>query len=82
MPRYFFHLAGSGARDIEGQEFADEEGARQEAVVVARELAGGRSISKNARIVVTDAKGKVIQKSRWAADKTLLQRTRLIHTRL
>jgi hypothetical protein len=28
--------------------------------VVARELAGGRSISKNARIVVTDAKGKVI----------------------
>src|SRR6476661_3807544 len=64
MPRYFFHLAGSGARDIEGQEFADDEGARQEAVVVARELAGGRSISKNARIVVTDAKGKVIQKSR------------------
>jgi Domain of unknown function (DUF6894) len=36
MPRYFFHLAGSGARDIEGQEFADDEAARQEAVMVAR----------------------------------------------
>jgi hypothetical protein len=60
MPRYFFHLAGSGARDIEGQEFADDEAARQEAVMVARELAGGRSIATNDRIVVTDAKGKVI----------------------
>jgi Domain of unknown function (DUF6894) len=60
MPRYFFHLAGSGARDIEGQEFADDEAARQEAVMVARELAGGRSISANDRIEVTDAKGKVI----------------------
>jgi hypothetical protein len=60
MPRYFFHLAGSGARDIVGQEFADDEAARQEAVMVARELAGSRSISPNDRIVVTDAKGKVI----------------------
>ena len=60
MPRYFFHLADSGARDIEGQEFADDEAARQEAVMVARELAGCRSISTNDRIVVTDAKGKVI----------------------
>jgi hypothetical protein len=36
MPRYFFHLAGSGARDIEGQEFADDEAARNE--VDLREL--------------------------------------------
>jgi Domain of unknown function (DUF6894) len=60
MPRYFFHLAGSGARDIEGQEFADDEAARQEAEMVARELAGCESISTNDRIVVTDAKGKII----------------------
>lgn len=60
MPRYFFHLAGSGARDLEGQEFADDEAARQEAVMVARELAGSKSISTHDRIVVTDAKGKVI----------------------
>jgi hypothetical protein len=60
MPRCFFHLAGSGARDIEGQEFADDEAARQEAEMVARELAGCESISTNDRIVVTDAKGKII----------------------
>jgi Domain of unknown function (DUF6894) len=60
MPRYFFHLAGSGARDLEGQEFADDEAARQEAVMVARELAGSRHISMHDRLVVTDAKGKVI----------------------
>ena len=30
MPLYFFHLHGSGARDMEGQEFADEAAAIQE----------------------------------------------------
>ncbi|MFZ1208715.1 MAG: hypothetical protein WAN94_11330 [Pseudolabrys sp.] len=31
MPRYYFHLRGSGARDTEGQEFPNEEVAREEA---------------------------------------------------
>jgi len=60
MPRYFFHLHGSGARDLEGQDFADDEAARQEARAVARDLAQNRNPASDERIVVTDAAGKVI----------------------
>ena len=60
MPRYYFHLHGSGARDLEGQEFADDESARQEARAVARDLSQNRNPASDERIVVTDADGKVI----------------------
>jgi hypothetical protein len=60
MPRYFFHLHGSGARDTEGQEFPNDEAARQEAVAVARDLGRNRPVATNERLVVTDESGKVI----------------------
>jgi hypothetical protein len=60
MPLYFFHLAGSGARDLEGQELPDDEAARAEAVAVARDLSENRHTFTDERIVVTDADGKVI----------------------
>jgi hypothetical protein len=60
MPRYFFHLHGSGARDTEGQEFPDDAAAREEAVAVARDLARTRSAVTNDRLVVTDASGRVV----------------------
>ncbi|HTM72773.1 MAG TPA: hypothetical protein VL198_06040 [Pseudolabrys sp.] len=60
MPRYFFHLHGSGARDTEGQEFPDDAAAREEAVAVARDLARNRSAVTNDRLVVTDASGRVV----------------------
>jgi hypothetical protein len=60
MPRYYFHLHGSGARDLEGQDFADDEAARQEARAVARDLAQNRNPASDERVVVTDAAGKVI----------------------
>ena len=60
MPRYFFHLKGSGATDTEGQDFADDDAARQEAVAVARELSRNRTVSTNERLVVTNANGEII----------------------
>jgi uncharacterized protein DUF6894 len=60
MPRYFFHLHGSGARDTEGQELPNDEAARQEAAAVARDLGRNRSVATNERLVVTDESGKVI----------------------
>ena len=60
MPRYFFHMHGSGARDTEGQEFPNDDAARQEAIAVARELSQNRSVSTKERLVVTNDKGAVI----------------------
>ena len=60
MPRYFFHLHGSGAKDTEGQEFPNDAAAREEAVAVARELSTGRHTSANERLVVTNEKGEVV----------------------
>ena len=60
MPRYFFHLSGSGARDAEGQDLADDDAARQEARLAARELSESSRIPKDERIVVTDADGTII----------------------
>ena len=60
MPRFFSHLHGSGARDTEGQEFPNDDAARQEAVLVAHELSKNRTLSASARLVVTNAKGEII----------------------
>jgi hypothetical protein len=60
MPRYFFHLHGSGARDTEGQEFPNDEAAREEARVVARELSQNKFPTTDERLIVTNAEGKVI----------------------
>jgi hypothetical protein len=60
MPRYFFHLHGSGARDTEGQDFPNDEAARHEAKGVARELSQNRTATADERLVVTNADGNVI----------------------
>jgi hypothetical protein len=60
MPRYFFHLHGSQPKDTEGQEFANDDAAREEAVAVAQELSRNRHTSAKERLVVTNAQGEVI----------------------
>jgi hypothetical protein len=65
MPRYFFHLHGSGARDTEGQELPDNEAARQEARLVARELSQNRKVATDERLIVTNEKGEVIHEERF-----------------
>jgi uncharacterized protein DUF6894 len=60
MPRYFFHMHGSGARDTEGQEFPDDAAARREAVAVARELSQNKQVATDERLIVTNAQGEVI----------------------
>jgi hypothetical protein len=68
MPRYFFHLHGSGARDTDGQEFPNDAAAREEARAVATDLSRNRKPTSDERLVVTDADGKVIHEEplfRW-----------------
>jgi Domain of unknown function (DUF6894) len=60
MPRYFFHLRGSGALDTEGQEFPNDETARQEARAVARELSQNKTAVSDERLVVTNEAGEVV----------------------
>jgi Domain of unknown function (DUF6894) len=60
MPRYFFHLRGSGALDTEGQVFPNDEAAREEARAVARDLSANRAVATDERLMVTDEAGKVI----------------------
>ena len=60
MPRYFFHLCGSGARDDDGEEFPNAEAATQEAIAVARDLSRNRSVSTSERVIVTNDKGEVV----------------------
>ncbi len=60
MPRYFFHLHGSGARDIEGQDFLDDDVAIREARAVARDLSQNRNPSSQERVVLTNEKGEVV----------------------
>ncbi len=45
MPRYFFHLEGSGAIDEEGVELLSDEAAKNEAHLVARDLTRNRKSS-------------------------------------
>lgn len=60
MPRYFFHLQGSGAKDLDGGEFPNDEAARQEAVMVVREVSRSRAFTPSEKIVVTNDNGQVI----------------------
>ncbi len=60
MPRYFFHLHGSGALDTEGQDFANDEAAREEAQAVARELSQNKTVATDERLIVTNEAGVVI----------------------
>ena len=60
MRRYFFHLQGSGARDLDGQEFPTDEAARQEAKAVAADVSKDRKSTTAERLTVTDADGKVM----------------------
>ena len=60
MPRYFFHLHGSGASDTEGQEFPNDEAARNEARAVARDLSRNKPVATDERLIVTGSDGKVI----------------------
>jgi hypothetical protein len=61
MPRYRFHLHGSGAMDLDGEELPDDAAAITEAKLVARDLRQGRhSPSREERIVVTNEKGETI----------------------
>jgi hypothetical protein len=60
MPRYFFHLHGSGASDTEGQELPNDEAARNEARAVARDLSRNKTGTTQERLIVTNADGKII----------------------
>ena len=60
MPRYFFHFRGSGADDLDGEDFADDAAAIAEAKVAARELGRNRKKSSPESIVVTNEKGDTI----------------------
>jgi hypothetical protein len=61
MPRYYFHLHGSGANDLDGEDFPDNAAAIAEAKQVARELPKNQDKGSHpGRIVVTDEKGETI----------------------
>jgi len=60
MPLYFFHLHGSGALDTEGQEFPNDEAAREEARAVARDLSRNKAVATDERLIVTSEAGEVI----------------------
>jgi len=60
MPLYFFHLHGSGALDTEGQEFPNDEAAREEARAVARDLSRNKAVATDERLIVTSETGEVI----------------------
>jgi len=63
MPRYFFHLKGSGAVDEEGLELSGDEAAINEAVLVARELTrNSNPWPANHFIVVENERGEIIHK--------------------
>jgi hypothetical protein len=60
MPRYYFHLRGSGAADLDGQEFPDDVSAIAEAKQVAQELARNNMAESHERIVVRNENGETI----------------------
>jgi len=60
MARYYFTLYGSGAEDLDGQEFPTDEAAREEARAVARDLSQNRNPASNEKIVVTNENGEVV----------------------
>ena len=60
MPRYYFHLQGSTARDFEGEELADDGAAIHESQLVARDFSRNRSPALHERIVVTNERGATV----------------------
>ena len=60
MARYYFTLHGSGAEDLDGQDFPPDQAAREEAMLVARDLSQNRISAMNEKIVVTIERGDVI----------------------
>ncbi len=65
MPRYYFHLHGSGANDLDGEDFPDDAAAIAEAKQVARELAKAPDKrSSPGHMVVTNEKGEMIHEER------------------
>jgi hypothetical protein len=67
MPQYFFnvHHGGRDARDLEGELRPDLDAAREEAVLVARDLAAelignGDPLDLSGRIEVADEDGKTL----------------------
>jgi hypothetical protein len=60
MPRYYFHFRGSGASDLDGEDFPDDAAAIAEAKTAARELRQGQTQSSDERIVVTNEQGKTV----------------------
>ena len=67
MPRYYFHMRGSGASDQDGEDFPDDAAAIAEAKVVACELRQGRNGSSHEHIVVTNEKGETIHEEPLAS---------------
>ena len=67
MPRYFFHVREGGDlnRDGEGQDFADVEAARREAVNSVREMLGEKILHGGAlnhrSIEIADETGHVVE---------------------
>jgi hypothetical protein len=45
---------------MEGQEFPNDEAAREEARAVARDLSQNRNVATDERLIVTDADAKII----------------------
>jgi hypothetical protein len=60
MSLYYFHLRGSGARDLEGEEFPNDDAAREEARAVARDLSRNRNPAMHECLLVTNITGEVL----------------------
>jgi hypothetical protein len=60
MPLYFFHLHGSDAHDIEGQNFPSDAAAREEAKAVARDLTRNRIAVLAESLIVRNADGEIV----------------------
>jgi hypothetical protein len=56
MPRYHFHIRENGhlIRDEEGQEFADQQAVRKEAVETGASIARDAFISGSAKLIIVD----------------------------
>ena len=59
MPRYYFTLA-SGMQDDEGTEFADDEAARREAILIACDLSRNARPTNDERVIVTREDGSLV----------------------
>jgi uncharacterized protein DUF6894 len=56
MPRYHFHIRENGhlIRDEEGEEFADQQAVRKEAVETGASIARDAFISGSAKLIIVD----------------------------